>query len=142
MICSPSVQNAHVRLVAACCVAMGSAILLLGCGGRSDLPDLGDVQGVVTLDGQPVSGAQVQFIPESGRPSTAETGEDGNYQLQYTADVSGAVVGAHTVKINTAVDGRDDPSTEKIPARYNAKSELTAKVEPGSNEIDFPLSSK
>ncbi len=142
MTSSISVSIARVSLITACFLAMASAVFLPGCGAGGDLPDLGEVKGVVTLDAQPLSGAQVQFLPQSGRPSVAETGADGSYRLRYTTDEYGAVVGSHTVKINTAVDGRDDPSTEKVPARYNAESELTADVQPGSNEINFDLQSK
>lgn len=133
---------ARIPMIAGCSLALASVLLLVGCGGGSDLPELGEVTGVVTLDGQPVSGAQVQFIPQSGRPSSGETDASGKYELHYTADVAGAVLGSHTVKINTAVDGRDDPSTEKIPARYNSKSELTEEVKSGVNEINFDLKSK
>lgn len=31
---------------------------------------------------------------------------------------------------------------EKLPAKYNTKTELTKTVEPGSNVIDFKLDSK
>ena len=130
------------RPVVACVLVLASVLMLAGCGGNSDLPDLGTVEGVVTLDGQPLSGAQVTFSPASGRPSSGETGSDGSYQLQFTTDEDGAIVGSHTVKIATAVDGRDDPSTERVPPRYNSKTELTAEVKAGKNKFDFELSSK
>ena len=147
MACSVNFQIApkHVgrmTLTLAWLLVMAGLPSLVGCGGGGDMPDLGTVTGVVTLDGQPLSGAQVTFSPESGRPSTAETGGDGSYTLQFTVDEPGAVVGTHTVRINTAVDGRDDPKTEQVPAKYNSKTELTAKVESGKNELDFDLMSK
>ena len=130
------------RPVVACVLVLASVLMLAGCGGNSDVPDLGRVTGVVTLDGQPLSGAQVTFSPESGRPSNAETDKDGSYSLQFTADEAGAILGKHTVKIATAVDGRDDPKTERVPSRYNSKTELTAEVKEGKNTLDFELSSK
>lgn len=147
MACSVTLQSTLKQLrcpavVLTCLVVVGSLALQTGCGGTSDMPDLGKVTGVVTLDGQPLSGAQVQFAPPTGRPSTGETDASGSYNLRFTADEPGAIVGSHTVRINTAVDGRDDPSTERVPARYNSKTELTAQVEEGKNEIDFDLQSK
>jgi hypothetical protein len=48
------------------------------------------------------------------------------------------------VSIRTAdtlfTDGQDDSeSVERVPARYNAKSELERTVEPGENSFDFEL---
>ncbi len=143
MICSTSVSNARLHLVVVCSLATAGAVSLSGCGGRSDLPELGDVQGVVTLDGQPLSGAQVQFVPQAdGRPSVAETG----WRRRLPAS-------AHRRPLRCDrghPQGNDqhrggwayDPSTEKIPARYNAQTELTADVQPGSNDINFDLQSK
>lgn len=146
MICSVAVEEparrmARIPTIAVWVLATASVLSLCGCGG-GDSPKLGKVKGVVTLDGQPLAGAQVEFLPASGRPSIAETGEDGSYQLSYTADDNGAVVGQHTVKIHTAVDGRDDPSSERLPPRYHSASELTADVKAGSNEFPFELTSK
>jgi hypothetical protein len=44
------------------------------------------------------------------------------------------------VRITTATD--DNGGRERLPQRYHAKSELSATVTPGSNEYDFPLTSK
>ena len=61
--------------VALACLA--SLVLLVGCGGN---PDLADVKGVVTLDGQPLPNAFVMFTPEgSGTVSFGQTGDDGNF---------------------------------------------------------------
>jgi len=133
---------ARLRTVAVWGLAVTGILSLSGCSTRNDLPELGEVTGRITLDGQPLPHAQIQFLPASGRPSSAESNEDGRYRLQYTADEYGAVIGAHTVQIRTAVDGRDDLSTERLPARYHAKSKLRADVKPRDNEIDFDLLSK
>lgn len=135
-------RPARLSMVAVWGVVMTGILSLYGCGSRNDLPELGEVKGRITLDGQPLPHAQIQFLPVSGRPSSAESAEDGSYRLQYTADDYGAVLGAHTVQIRTAVDGRDALSTERLPARYHAKSELKAEVKPQGNRVDFDLLSK
>ena len=147
MTCSVAVEEptrriARIPTIAVWVLATASVLSLCGCGGGGDLPELGKVKGVVTLDGQPLAGAQVEFLPKSGRPSSAETGEDGSYRLSYTAGEYGALVGQHTVKIHTAVDGRDDPESERLPARYHSASELTADVKAGKNDFPFELTSK
>lgn len=129
--------------IAVCCLASVGVLSLLGCGGGADgTPELGEVTGVVTLDGRPLPKAQVEFAPASGRPSSGETAEDGRYTLQYTADHAGAVVGAHSVKISTGGYGDAGPIDEKLPPRYHAETELKADVKPGNNEINFDLLSK
>ena len=57
------------------------------------------------------------------------------------------MLGEHRVTIGTysEVIGENDEDRiipERVPARYNAKSELTRTVERGSNEINFDLESK
>jgi hypothetical protein len=123
-----------------------TALTCAGCGGPDNV---GRVSGKVTLDGQPLSGAIVQFEPLAGNsPSGAITDSSGQYSLRYTREVEGAEIGEHRVRITTFSAGDPDAEPpkprvpEKLPARYNAKTELTAKVERGSNTHDFPLESK
>jgi hypothetical protein len=130
-----------VPVVAAWSLIVVGIVSLPGCGGSRG-PQVGKVQGVVTLDGKPLPKAQVEFLPQSGRPSMAETGEDGSYRLQYTVDQEGALVGPHTVKIHTAIPGRVGYDKELVPDRYHAKTELKAEVKSGSNKLDFDLTSK
>jgi len=129
--------------------SLAIAAALVGCGG-GDSVDTGEVTGKVTMDGKPLEGAILTFIPESGRPSYAETDAEGMYELQYTRGQTGALIGTHTVQISTEKQGdpdSDDPEDQKsrkeeVPAKYNVDSELTVKVDPGSNEHNFELESE
>jgi len=119
-----------------------SASILAGCGGKvpKNLPELGVVTGVVELDGRPVPDAIVLFEPKgSGTLASAGTDTSGKYQLMYRPDIVGAALGEHVVRISKR-DG--DAGPEILPKKFNDKTELTAKVQPGENTIDFKLQSK
>jgi len=126
-----------------------SAILLAGCRGRpADQPPLGTVTGKVTLDGQPLEGATIFFSPEGGgRTSAARTDAEGRYALTYIGREMGAKVGQHTIRLTTSEEitnpktGRSMHTPEKLPRRYNEKSELVRTVTGGENTIDLDLSS-
>lgn len=131
-------------------VAAASAVLwLAGCFGGDDGPELGDVSGTVTLDGEPLAGATVTFTPvetDIGGPSIAQTDEDGYYELRFSISKFGAAVGEHVVQITTAgitedADGNEVETPERVPARYNVQSELRYTVESGDNQIDILLES-
>jgi hypothetical protein len=122
--------------------ALGLASLLLAAGcGRSDRPDLGTVQGTVTLDGKPLAGALVVFTPSGpGRSASDLTDAAGRYELTYLRDIAGATLGPHVVIITTATEERS--GREILPPRYHEKTELSATIAAGANTIDFPLESK
>ena len=124
-----------------------------GCGYRSSDIDLADVSGTVTLDGKPLANVLLTFVPDTGRSSFGTTDAAGFYQLKYTGDTDGAVLGEHKVVIESlaAVDGGfSDPSIEHsnadskelVPRKYNARSTLKREVASGSNTIDFELTSR
>lgn len=116
-----------------------------GCGDKG--PELGRVEGTVTLDGSPLAGARVEFQPQQGgSPSYGSTDEAGHYELIYSVDRPGALLGSHEVRITTfreESDGTGPPTVipEKAPPRYNSETELTREVKPGDNPLDFPLES-
>jgi len=114
--------------------------LAIGCGRADDLPELGQVSGVVTMDGKPVAEASVVFIPENGRPSNGMTDNDGRYTVYLKPGTAGAIIGTHRVRISQF--GEDGDTTERIPAAYNEQTTLTADVKPGENTFDFALKSK
>src|SRR5688572_16534013 len=77
--------------------ALGVAALI-GCN-RSGL-DLVPVEGVVTYNGAPVSGAGVMFVrAEGGLPGMAVTNAEGKFELK-TANHPGALVGQYNVSIS------------------------------------------
>lgn len=129
------------------CLSVLLLVVLAGCG--SSGPPIAAVYGVVKLDDKPVPGALVQFTPENGRPSSGVTDSNGRYDLVYTHDQKGALLGTHKVKITTGrekaiVEGKVVQETvlEKIPMQYNVNSNLTAAVKTSGSAIDFALSSK
>jgi len=122
------------------CLLVG--LLLTGCDRG---PAKGTVQGTVTLDGQPVDGGVITFVPADGNsqpeavPITAG---------QYTVTMP---VGDKRVEIywapsgdkaaDTATQGREQ-IVQRIPTKYNSQSTLTHKVVAGEARQDFPLTSK
>ncbi|QDT65134.1 hypothetical protein V22_23810 [Calycomorphotria hydatis] len=121
--------------------------LTLGCGETvSDRPELGQVTGQVTFDGKPLADADVLFQPQHGRASTSKTDNDGFYKMDYLNDITGAVVGHNRVLITTGREADEsnpgDGRPELLPGRYHAQTILSADVQPGSNQIDFHLTSE
>jgi hypothetical protein len=130
---------------------VGLAALLIGAAGCEGAKR-GAVCGQVTLDGQPVDGGEIRFIPAVGIPAWAKIAK-GRYAIGGSA---GPSIGEARVEIRQArKTGKSIPAAppappnamieqtvEAIPARYNLRSELTAKIEPGNNVADFALSTK
>ena len=134
-------------------LASASVVLLFcvtGCFQRA--PDLAPVTGIVTLDDEPLVGAQVEFNPMQGNPSYGTTYQRGRYELWYTKDKKGAVVGSHVVRITTqttVVDpetGAESQVAQRVPERYNERSELIRDVRPveagNENVIVFVLNTE
>jgi hypothetical protein len=122
--------------------------LCLGCRGPEG-PEVANVSGTVTLDGQPLPQANLTFVPQAGgSPSFGGTNAEGKYRLLYSADRTGAMLGKHdvTIELREPETGDDDKpkvkSDVKLPAKYRQKGTLTAEVKQGANTIDFPLESK
>jgi hypothetical protein len=120
-----------------------AAILLFtgGCG------DVNGVRGTITLDGEPLKSAWVQFTPldKGGRIATGQTGPNGSYGLKTSRTVTEVFPGKYKVAVTTGmVTGEDErgrmtKTEEKVPEKYNAKTELEAVVKEGANEINFEL---
>ncbi len=112
--------------------------IMAGCSkAPSDAPPLGEVEGVVTLDGAPVEGATIIFEPTTkGAASSGVTDSAGKYKLAYGSNSTGAAIGEHVVRITTM---NADQPTEKLHPFYHARSKLKATVNEGKNTIDFPL---
>ena len=126
-----------------------------GCG-DSDAPDLVHVSGRVLLDGEPVPGAFVKFVPNSGPASGGETSENGEFELMAPGNRVGAVVDSHTVTVtcpfDPAMGSSADGSTQaqaadsgcNVPVMYSdvVTSDVTVVVtEEGTTDLVVELSS-
>jgi hypothetical protein len=124
-------------------IAILLSLALASCGPAG--PPIGKVSGTVTLDKQPLANAGIVFQPANGRPSYGMTDSAGQFTLEYSDGIPGALIGHHSVIIRTAVwgDFPGDPKAtpEKLPKKYHDETELTADVESGNNTIDFDLTS-
>jgi hypothetical protein len=129
-----------------------AGVLALGCGSK-----FAAVSGKVSLNGKPLNHATVMFSPvgkagsiEAGEGSAGKTNEKGEFTLKSSTGKNGALVGEHHVSISALeaqLGDRDTrsprggpPLTDKVPSRYNSKSELTFEVPSGgSKNADFDL---
>ena len=124
-------------------------VLLLGCGSSDGRHEL---EGTVTLDGEPLREGSIVFQPMPGTqsPTAGAPIRDGRFEV---AAGGGAHPGEFRVEI-TAIRGtgkrRMDPmvgreievTEQYLPARYNRRSELMAQVSSsGSNHFEFDLHS-
>lgn len=119
-------------------------LCLAGCfGPPGDYPDLGQVSGTVTVDGAPAANVTVRFAPKAGgRMSTGVTDSSGKYELAYSAEAMGAVVGMHTVNVTDDAAPSDDQldlsGSGAIPEKYRDKT-FEFEVKEGSNTFDIKL---
>lgn len=131
-----------------CCLSL-TLLASLGCGARGDR-EIVEVEGTVTLDGQPLPNATVLFISGQSRPSGAMTDQSGHYELNYTDRQKGARIGHNRVQITTAqgpsetADGQPIAAIEEsLPDKYHAKSELEFEVSGDQvNVANFDLLSR
>ena len=110
--------------------AVGVTVLLLaasaGCGKGGPAVEM--VEGVVTMDGQPVEGAAVFFSPvpgSSGLAAAGQTGPDGRFKLtsiKAKTGGGGAVAGDYLVTVSKIQNdapplptSTDDPNYGKFP---------------------------
>lgn len=142
-------------------VLAASVLPAPGCGGSDgDQPELVPVSGTVTLDGAPLKGAVVTFIPAGttkGVGGTGVTDESGRYEAKWRGGQSGLPVGEYRVTCAKMVmpDGSDVPADtddatlmgsgakQLLPPRYSdsERTTLAATVAAGGGTFDFDLKS-
>lgn len=139
---------------------LGSVLLMFGgCGGgrSADLPKLVPVSGTVTLDGKPVAGASVNFVPAGktrGGMCYGMTDDNGRYELLAGDRQKGAPAGEFRVTCSKWIradgspftsDGTQSPemagAKQMLASRYSdqARTELKATVPDTGGTFDFAL---
>lgn len=146
-------RRPFLRLLAHVGLAVFISLSLPGCGSDSRF---GFVEGVVRLDGQPVTTGTVRFVPTAGRAASGTIGSDGRYVLGTYEKSDGALIGTHQVAIiayqSTApTGGRPDTSRPSsgttrplVPKHYMSPgtSGLSYDVKPGRNHWEIELTSR
>jgi hypothetical protein len=123
-------------------------VAMVGCGGSKRAA----VSGQVLLDGQPVDGGKISFLPIGGDAALSGWSEikGGHYAIPAQR---GPGVGPNRVDISwlrktgkkfpgLLPDTTEEEAVQAIPARYRTPSELKAEVKPGTNEFNFELQSR
>jgi hypothetical protein len=87
----------RLRLASLACLLVLAA-LVGGCGKGKAVK----VSGIVKLDGEPVEGASVQFLPvdpSKGMPANGRTGSDGRFRLTTRIPNDGAIPGEYKIVV-------------------------------------------
>ena len=97
----------------ACWLAL-VGIVAVGCGNKNTVP----VKGVVTLDGRPVEGAMVKFVPVApkGHEASAMTDSSGSFSLGTLTERDGAWPGSYKVCVQKVfIDAADQGKVPDAP---------------------------
>lgn len=136
-------------------LALILALTLIGCSrSKDDLPRE-PVAGTVTMDGQPLPEAVIQFYPTGDATTTGANAQVKNGEFSIPRE-DGLVPGNYKVSIShaelqaTTFKGKkvDSPRSKRlgpelIPAEYNTKSTLTAEIKRGgTRDLKYDLTSK
>src|SRR5262245_19140012 len=82
---------------------------LAGCASQKTTP----VEGVVLLDGKPLAGASIQFVPQgAGRDATGETDKSGQFVMSTFQPRDGVLPGSYKAVISPPT-GVADPAQSK-----------------------------
>lgn len=135
------------------------AVTLLGCGG----PRTSAVEGVVLLDGKPLVGAAIQFVPQgTGQGANGETDKNGEFSMSTFKPRDGVVAGDYKVVITQlakaeptpyasaeeamAAAGKappPKPSGPTLPEKYTRPDQTPlAQTVPVKEKLKFDLKSK
>jgi hypothetical protein len=122
-----------------------TALLLSGCEKR---PELGLVTGTLTLDGKPLDGVLVKFMPDpetgnAGATSFSLTDDLGKFDLVFgkDQDTHGAITGWHRVIVEDPAREDRPPGPQRVPPKFSsaAKTPLKYEVLPETQSFTIEL---
>lgn len=117
-----------------CACLLGSLALIFGCDSGTPV---GYVSGIVTYGEAPLVSAEVEFTPVGqGTSSVGFTNQKGEYELQYTLQKKGALLGMHKVSVRSLE--LNDHAQARIRAA-SRQARLECEVTSGSNEFNIEL---
>lgn len=119
-------------------------LVLGGCGDNS----MSEVEGTVTVDGEPLAKGGITFVPTDGKSPTAGAEiVNGKYSAKVPVgmmkvSLSGEKVTQTRKLYNTPDSPVAKMTGEALPPEYNAKSTLTLEVKPGKQTKDWTITLK
>jgi len=131
-------------------IGMALTLLLsaavLGCDSG---PPMGDIEGVVTVDGTPAAAGAVTFTPADGKlaPAGGEI-KDGKYAVRVAVGPCKVElrvpkkIGEKKLYGNDANSPTAPVFEESLPAKYNDKTDQTHDVKPGKATKDWDTKSR
>ncbi|MCI0380171.1 MAG: hypothetical protein L0215_21515 [Gemmataceae bacterium] len=125
-----------------------SIVLIAGCGGSTGPGGRLAISGTVYYKGSPIQSGTIEFVPHKD-VKTSGGGMITNGRFSIPAD-RGLEPGDYTIKISAietpaisdepgGLPGQETATKDRIPAKYNEKSILTERVEPGKTSFAFKL---
>jgi hypothetical protein len=133
------------RLPSIAAFITAAVLSAIGCGkSAGPVVKTEKVEGVVTLDGQPVPGATVTFVPvvgSSGASATGTTDSEGKYELTAVGAGSGAQPGAGTLpgEYNVGVRKVSVPEVQSEEQKAGLGSENAGPPSNGQRPQDAQL---
>jgi hypothetical protein len=105
---------------------IGSALALAGAGCGGGQSAVSKVNGTVTLDGKPLAGALVSFVPQdvkSGRLATGRTDANGHFDLTTFRTNDGAIPGQYKITVTLTAE---NPKTAvgKSPEKMSEQEKM------------------
>lgn len=102
--------------VFSCLTTFSLLAVLVGCGGGTDLPETVAVSGTVTLNGDPLEGAQISFMPASGkgRGAFATSAADGAFSASTFSNGDGVIPGEYKVTIVKYSEPETDEAAQDV----------------------------
>ena len=109
-------------------VILGLIAFVAGCGRARTSP----VEGTVLLDGKPVSGAMIQFVPQGkGRDATAETDKNGQFAMSTFQPRDGVLPGTYKVVISPPLGTADTAAYTSSEDAMSAAAKTKPKAATG-----------
>jgi len=126
-------------------------LILSGCAPAANQFSRVSVEGMVTLDGEPLESGNITWLPVTDGPVVSGTILDGQYQIEQS---QGPAAGEYRVEIDavrptgnkvpdTVGDKLVDEYANQVPDRYNRNSELKVTIKSnGDQQHHFKLISR
>jgi hypothetical protein len=108
----------------------------VGCGGGPG--KTAKVEGVLTLDGKPVPGVTIIFMPvaKDGRSASGRTDEDGNFRLTTYSTDDGALPGEYKVVVRYSEGSKETVGSDPSKFSDKEKADFFKKMSPKGREQD------